>query len=233
MHLLLLPGLDGSGDLFDPLVRALPSSITAHVVRYPADRPLNYHDLFPLVTQAAVDIDGDFIVLGESFSGPLSLMLAAQSPPHLRGVILCATFIRFPLAAWMTRLRWMVGRWMFRSRFHRTAAFIALGRLYDTDTRHLLKAALDQVTPDTMAARIHALMDVDVSDELRACPVPVVYLRATRDRLIRRSCSRLIRSIRPDIEVIDITAPHLLLQTAPDECAAAIYSFSAAMLLMR
>ena len=42
-------------------------------------------------TEAAAARGGDFVVVGESFSGPLALLLAARSPPGLRGVVLCAT----------------------------------------------------------------------------------------------------------------------------------------------
>jgi len=40
MRLLLLPGTDGTGLLFEPLVKALPSCLTAHVVAYPPEQPL-------------------------------------------------------------------------------------------------------------------------------------------------------------------------------------------------
>src|SRR5262245_17031078 len=98
MHLLLLPGGDGTGKLFDPLLHALAGqdSLTPVVVAYPPDRACGYGDLLPLVEQN-VPAGADFLVLGESFSGPLALLLAARRPPGLRGVILCGTFVRNPL----------------------------------------------------------------------------------------------------------------------------------------
>lgn len=96
MRLLLLPGMDGTGRLFAPLLAALPPDIDGEPVAYPPDEPLGYEGLLPLV-EAAAARGGDFVVVGESFSGPLALLLAARSPPGLRGVVLCATFIRFPL----------------------------------------------------------------------------------------------------------------------------------------
>ena len=67
MRLLLLPGMDGTGLLFEPLVKALPPSLTAHVVAYPPDQPLGYNELLQLIQKAA-DEGGDFVVVGESFS---------------------------------------------------------------------------------------------------------------------------------------------------------------------
>ena len=90
MHLILLPGMDGTGQLFGPLLRILPPGLEAAVVAYPPDRPCGYAELLPLV-EAAVPDGGEFLILGESFSGPLALLLAASRPRGLRGVILCAS----------------------------------------------------------------------------------------------------------------------------------------------
>ena len=49
MTLVLLPGLDGTGDLFTNFVSALPSNLDARIVRYPADRFVSYAELFPFV----------------------------------------------------------------------------------------------------------------------------------------------------------------------------------------
>jgi len=49
MRLLLLPGMDGTGLLFEPLVKALPPSLTAHVVAYPTDQHLGYNELLQLI----------------------------------------------------------------------------------------------------------------------------------------------------------------------------------------
>ena len=93
--LVLLPGLDGTGLLFGPLLAALPSEVAPIVVSYPGDSPLAYSELLPLVL-AALPTDRPFVLLGESFSGPLAVMAAAARPAGLVGVVLCASFIRNP-----------------------------------------------------------------------------------------------------------------------------------------
>jgi hypothetical protein len=50
--LVLLPGLDGTGLLFQPLVEALSKDIEPIVVSYPDDIPLGYGELLPLVDGA-------------------------------------------------------------------------------------------------------------------------------------------------------------------------------------
>ena len=50
--LILLPGLDGSGLLFRPLISRLPPEIRPTVVTYPPDQALGYEDLLPRVMAA-------------------------------------------------------------------------------------------------------------------------------------------------------------------------------------
>ena len=47
--LVLLPGMDGTGDLFAPFVNAVENRFLVQVVRYPTDRVLDYEGLFALV----------------------------------------------------------------------------------------------------------------------------------------------------------------------------------------
>jgi pimeloyl-ACP methyl ester carboxylesterase len=126
VRLLLLPGMDGTGRLFAPLQAALPPWLPAVTVSYPPDQPLGYDGLLPLVEAAAAGL-GEFVVVGESFSGPLALMLATQRPPGLRGLVLCASFVRFPLPV-PQQWRGLVRPWMFRLQPTWLVALVLLGR---------------------------------------------------------------------------------------------------------
>src|SRR3984957_19651439 len=99
--LVLLPGLDGTGKLFADFLKTLDLGVSANVVPYPADVPLGYDELEHLV-RAALPTRGRFVLLGESFSGPLAIRIAADPPPGLSGLILCVTLASYPY----TRLAW-------------------------------------------------------------------------------------------------------------------------------
>ena len=74
--IVLLPGLDGTGTLFRPLLAHLPSPLRPIVVAYPGNEKLGYDALRQRV-MAALPTEEPFVILGESFSGPLALMAAA------------------------------------------------------------------------------------------------------------------------------------------------------------
>lgn len=94
-RVVLLPGMDGTGTLFESLLRTRPPGIAAQVIAYPTDvgaiSTLVEHVLERLPTETP------YVLVAESFSGPVALQVAARGPSALRGVILCATFVASPL----------------------------------------------------------------------------------------------------------------------------------------
>ena len=77
----LLPGLDGTGKLFAELVKSLDPGVSAIVVAYPRDQPMGYEELDTLVMSVLNKLPPDqrYVLLGESFSGPLAIRIAARA----------------------------------------------------------------------------------------------------------------------------------------------------------
>jgi pimeloyl-[acyl-carrier protein] methyl ester esterase len=96
LTLILLPGMDGTGELFERFLSVLPAWIQPKVVRYPPRQPLSYSDLLALV-QRTLPVSEPFVVLAESFSTPIAIRLAAEGPPNLMALIICAGFIESPI----------------------------------------------------------------------------------------------------------------------------------------
>jgi pimeloyl-ACP methyl ester carboxylesterase len=218
--LVLLPGLDGSRILFQPFVKALPDWVRAICVEYPADQ-WRYDALLPLAQDACRSAD-DYFILGWSFSGPLALRLAAQSPRGLRGVILCASFARAP---WPV-LPW--GRFIVRSPMARLFPLFsrALTLSYETpELRRDKQASWAAVSPAALAGRSRAALGVDVRVELSRCRVPLMYLGGSRDVVVPSWNARLIKNEMPSAEVVTIDGPHLALRTDPSAAAAAVTTF--------
>lgn len=216
--------MDGTGNLFTPFLRALPDSITPVVVSYPPDKPLDYAGHLDYVMAALPDNE-PFVLLGESFSGPLALMAAARKPKGLKGIILCDTFVSYPLAvpAFVTRL--VVHSGIFRLKAIPLIQWLLLGKNAGAELKALFSEALSRVRPEVFAARAKAILSVDCSMELRQCPVPVLALVAEQDRIITKKCSEQIRSICPDITFVRMNSPHLILQCVTAEAVRVIVDF--------
>lgn len=211
--LVLLPGMDGTGELFAPLIAAIGDEIEVQVIRYPTDRPLGYREL-EAFTRERLPNKESFVLLAESFSGPIAISIAASTPPNLVGLVLCNTFARNPrpeLAAFAPLVGLLplklppmavLGRYLLGS--YATPALLAA-----------LSAALAQVSTAILRARIKALLKVDVTAKLPAIKVPLLYLLADQDKVVPKAAAELILEAIPSAKVVSFAAPHFLLQAAP------------------
>ncbi len=221
MTFLLLPGLEGTGELFRAFVEAAPPGTVCHVVRYPDDPSWGYREHVEFVLREHVP-DGPFVVVGESFSGPVAVSVGAAHPEGLRGVVLCNSFVVRPFWPVLSRVSWErvlshpVPRWV--------AGLHLIG--WDRVDEFLpeIRAANRQMSGAAKAARLRAVFDVDVRDELRRIEAPVLYLRGTRDRLVPGWCVRQAELARPGLGVERFDGPHLLLQARPERCWEALGS---------
>src|SRR5271163_1797682 len=93
--LVLLPGMAGTGIFFEAFAAALQPVFKPIMVAYPDHPSLGYVDL-EAFARAALPQNDPYLILGESFGGPIAISIAASNPPGLLGLILCVTFARNP-----------------------------------------------------------------------------------------------------------------------------------------
>lgn len=220
LRLVLLPGMDGTGTLFAPFIAALGTAAEVIVGHYPTDEPLGYAALTPLAQQFLPQ-SGRYVLLGESFSGPLAITLAAAHPPGLVGLVLCCSFARppRPLLSLLTPLCSFLP---VASAPHWLLSRALLGAHADPALREALRAAVGVVSPRVLRSRLRAIMTVDVAAQLARVAVPVLYLRGAQDRIVPRSAARLVQRCAPQTQDVELAGPHLLLQATPVAAAAAV-----------
>jgi pimeloyl-ACP methyl ester carboxylesterase len=225
MRIVILPGLDGTGLLLRPFVGALKAlNYDVDIITYPPDEMLGYEALLGHVRQRLPS--QDFLLVGESFSGPLAIRLAREGHPFLRAVVLGASFARLDLP-FKTVVATLVD--LVPARAVPLALLNALllnGRASDAE-RVLLGEVLRSVDPKVLALRAKEALRVDAATGDRRLAQPLLYLRASRDRLMRASAAKAVAAISSDFTLRDIPAPHFLFQTRPLDCAAALAAFDA------
>lgn len=222
----LLPGLDGTGKLFAELVKSLDPGVSAIVVAYPRDQPMGYEELDTLVMSVLNKLPPDqrYVLLGESFSGPLAIRIAARAPAGLVGLILSASFAKNPFP-WLGWTRPLAAYLPVKSLPRWVRAPLMWGSLSPERAPSQMERAMSGVSAAVIRQRIAAVLTVDETSALERVRIPTMVLRATRDRVIPAAAARRIRKILPQAQFLEIAAPHLLLQTRPQECAAAVLRF--------
>ncbi|HEX2060221.1 MAG TPA: hypothetical protein VHK90_05735 [Thermoanaerobaculia bacterium] len=213
LPVLLLPGLDGTGDLFAPMLQTAPPDLQPIVVALPplGDYAALWNAIRPRIPR------GSFAIVAESFSGPLALAIAREAGERVKALILCNTFVTPPVSTLLRLLPWSLlfslplPEWVIRRFF--------IGREAPPELARAVRAAVAKMPPGVLAARMRAVFRLPKTPRWDV-PAPVMFLAGTEDGMVRPE---------PGAQVIlhAIRGPHLLLQTKPAEAWAAIAAFIA------
>ena len=226
MKWILLPGFDGTGLLFAPFLRALPPGIEPVVVAYPADRNCSADELVGIVL-ARLPESEPFVLIAESFSGPIALKAAAghQRPPA--AVVLCASFVRCPLPRILIATLRFCGSRLIGTRPPRWLVRRYLLGEAEEEIVALFYRAIGNVSARALARRFSVLLEFDEHFAPPALKFPLLYLQAGSDRLVKPRNFEIVQRRFPATHIETIESPHLILQVQPQSSARAIVQFLA------
>ncbi len=173
VKLVLLPGMDGTGDLFSKFAAALAGEFEIATVRYPTEESLSYSELEDFV-RVACPTSGPFVLLAESYSTPLAIKYAASNPENLEGVVLCAGFATSPMRGWRRFLGWLLAPVMFRIPLPDLVVKLWLaGPEASSPLIRSVRSAVSSVRPKAGCPTHRALCDVWVSPPTECVEITV------------------------------------------------------------
>ena len=223
LQFVLLPGLHGSDELWQPFLDAVPRGLPPLPVSYPSGVPSGYSSIEAFVRNV-LPTDSPFVVIAESFSGPVGISIAAAPPDNMLALVLCNSFVALPFSSlwasfpWKTLFRIPGPSLIIRRYFvGQSASAVEVQKVRDLVLRS---------DPAVLAARVRLVLKVDLREELSRIGIPVLYVRGTKDRLVPNQALQTIRHLLPSVTVSFIPAPHFTLQVAPSEAWQAIDRFS-------
>ncbi len=218
--LVLMPGLDGTGTAFGPLLERLGPAVPVVVLRYPPDRLMSIEE-HAACAEAGLP-RGPFVLLAESFSGLVALTLLREPRPQLRGIIWCAAFAGPPrrLLPWVGGIVARAGKRIAEAPDWVMRHFFAGADATDGQLR-LLREAGRAVRPEVIAHRLR-LVCRRRTFRVRRDVCPSCYLQASADRLVPPACARWFARRFDRFVLRRIDGPHALLQTRPGPCAAVV-----------
>jgi len=224
-HLVLLPGLDGTGHLFAPLLHSPANHFTSTVVSYPCDQLLNYQQLIPRI-RAVMPWDQTYTLVAESFAGPLAIQFAAAQHESVKAIVLVACFAKNPIHPLLEWARCLLkDSWLQKPIPEAFLRKYLMGEDCPSALAGAIMESIRSVRPEVLGHRIRMAMDTDVRGLLGAWNKPLLYLEGTRDKIVGKRGLEAIRAVKPEVASVQIDAPHLVLQRRPVESIAAIDKF--------
>jgi pimeloyl-ACP methyl ester carboxylesterase len=226
MRWVFLPGLDGTGLLLEPVLAQLPPEIPSTLVRYPCDLKGEYQDYVRLAG-ASFSHDEPVVLIAESFSGPVAVMLAATHA-NIKAIVLSASFVSHPRPKF---LRHLLPLLKFCLRLNRSSSFAIRLLLAGMDAPKALVGIVAlagrRVPAEVFAHRLRLVLSCDKSEMFGTLTMPALSLVAAHDRLVPGAYSEKLKTFRPGLEVRTIASPHLVLERRTQEAIASISEFLA------
>ncbi len=218
MRKVLLPGMDGTGKLFDPLLPFLDIESTT-IISYPDTGKQDYDTLVEYVKSKLPN--EEFMLVAESFSGPIGVALAKSNIPNLKAIVFVATFLSTPRRSLLNLANYLPikasSKLPFAPAIIRQFMF-GLGA--DKEIIGQFQKILDELPSETLKQRLLAIQSL--SPSIGNIDLPAVYIRAEEDKLVPFSKCLEFNALFRNFSIKTIKGPHFILQTNPQECAEVI-----------
>lgn len=215
---ILIPGLHGTRGLFEPFLKIFP----ACVIELPRQGPQDYATLSAWLSSQP--FPKSYVLVGESFGGPLAILHAALQPQGLKGLVLLGSFARMdvPPARLLGHLLPPLPLgWRLLRKINQHALMNDEGSPAQNDW---LQAELSKTSPWIFRARMQAVMLGDVTAALPKIKVPVLAVTAACDQMVPAQASQDFEGI-PHLRRVLIDSPHLIAGMRPRELAKALRGF--------
>ena len=211
-HIALLPGLDGTGELFSPIIPFLETHFEIHVVTYTNELSFDEY-----VESAAKQLPTNCIVslVAESFSGPIAISLLARKDIKFNASVLSATFCKSPLPL-LSQMSKFLPEIVFTSNPVSKVVLdlLVTGGDASIEVRNKAKELLETVSPSQFQKRVGIVNEVDVTNELKDIEVPLLYIQATKDKIVFKESGNEIMKHAHDIRIERVEGSHMILQTS-------------------
>ncbi|MCW8128242.1 alpha/beta fold hydrolase [Microbulbifer halophilus] len=214
MNILLLPGMDGTGSLFEPFVACVPGGYKVTPLSLRQEPCLSYAD------QAAHALsrigDDDTIIVAESYSGRIAYEIAQKQISNIRHIVFAASFLTKPSA--LARIAPLLPPQLLKSGLVPSPIIgkLAFGRASTRALTDRLKESLGKVDNAVLRHRLRQVSTLQVPGQ--KIDIPCTYIRPKDDKLVSPRAAEFFKSVCPDLAIREVEGSHFVLQSNPREC---------------
>ena len=205
LTVVLLPGLHGTASLSGHMADCVPEGYQFVALSFPHERALSYEESAEFVKDELKMIDGDVVLLAESFSGPTGILVAIEGLEQVKGLVLVGTFTEWPNLRLAKHMPW---RLIFGM-----ASWVGGGVKEVVKGRGLFQLLAEEISGKdvkVLADRMRMVGEVDVMEDFKQIDLPLVYLRGRWDVVVPRWNVRKMLEMQKEMKVVVVNSSHLI-----------------------
>lgn len=218
MKLILLPGMDGTGKLFEEFLNFYDGE--ASVVSFPNEGCQSYEELSSFVNLKLPS--ESHILFAESFSGGLIPHLLKSKNNNTKGIIFVASFVSCP-SPFFVRLAMLLpikklSQLPGANIIHRS---LFLGWAAKSSTVVKFKSVINSLPSATLKKRlksIHSLSNLLTEVSSLTC----VYIRPANDLLVSKCKANEIAKYFKNYTLRTVSGSHFIIQSSPQALASEV-----------
>lgn len=221
--LIMLPGLDGTGNLLQLPQKNLRDYFDTKIIIYPHNEELTYIELADRI-EKLLPKEESFYLLAESFGGALALELAIKKPLQLKGLILSATFSKNPVLLPSLALHFSKVPYI---KYLPLPVLDYIFTSYKSTSQVVknLQSTLKGLNYDVINYRIKEVLSLKDNPRLNEIKVPILYLQGKYDNIVSPLAYLHVKKVLPQTQKVEIDSGHMVLQCKPEQCAQVINDF--------
>ncbi len=220
IKLILMPGMDGSGFLYQPLSELLSNKGLSNVIE-----PLNPHQDKHAYIEYLEDkyADEDLVLVAESYAGHIATKLAIRANLNIKKLVIMASFLENPTK--LTELEKYFSMNIIKNPIlpEKVLGMTLFGSGSNSRLIQLFKEAMQDVTEKQLAQRISDMRTLQLPEE--NIGQPTLYIQASNDWLVPARNLESFKKIYSNLSVKQLKATHLVAQGNAQECAESIRDF--------
>ncbi len=218
--IILMPGMDGSGFLYQPLSRLLTQKGLDNTIE-----PLNPHQDKHAYTQYLEQKyrDNNLVLVAESYAGHIATQLAIRGNLHIEKLIIMASFLENPTK--LTELEKYFSMNIIKKPPlpEKALAKALFGKGGNDELMALFKQAMQDVTEQQLAGRIKDMRTLTLPTQ--KVNQKTLYIQATDDWLVPAKNLKSYQQCFENLTVKKLKGTHLIAQGNAQECANLIDDF--------
>jgi surfactin synthase thioesterase subunit len=206
--------MDGTGILFDPLLKIISGAIECEVI------PLSTFDSHLPSLQAAelaaMIGNEEIILVAESYSGLIAYELCKLKNMSIKHVFFAAGFLERPslISKYASLLPISFLRWKLIPDL--ILSYLFFGKPSKAELVYLFHKSLGNVTNRALRTRLNIIAKAKIPSE--KIYQPVTYICASNDWLVSNKAMKAFEQLCMNLKVVNVEGGHFIIQSNPERC---------------